>query len=44
MFKHGGNPFDYAFHVKLIHNKPEVNQRMTRNALLKEYLTGVDSC
>jgi kinesin family protein 11 len=29
---------DYAIRAKSIRNRPEVNQRMTRNALLKEYI------
>jgi kinesin family member 11 len=33
---------DYAFRAKSIHNKPEVNQRMTRNALLKEYVAEIE--
>ncbi|KAJ2931380.1 hypothetical protein H1R20_g5745, partial [Candolleomyces eurysporus] len=33
---------DYALRAKSIRNKPEVNQRMTRNALLKEYVTEID--
>ncbi|PFH54335.1 hypothetical protein AMATHDRAFT_186247 [Amanita thiersii Skay4041] len=33
---------DYALRAKSIRNKPEVNQRMSRNALLKEYLAEID--
>ncbi|KAG1715697.1 hypothetical protein ID866_1460 [Astraeus odoratus] len=33
---------DYAIRAKSIRNKPEVNQRMTRNALLKEYVTEIE--
>jgi len=33
---------DYALRAKSIRNKPEVNQRMTRNALLKEYVGEID--
>jgi kinesin family protein 11 len=33
---------DYALRAKSIRNKPEVNQRMTRNALLKEYVTEIE--
>lgn len=33
---------DYAMHAKSIRNKPEVNQRMTRNALLKEYIAEIE--
>lgn len=33
---------DYALRAKSIRNKPEVNQRMTRNALLKEYVAEID--
>jgi kinesin family protein 11 len=33
---------DYAFHAKSIHNKPGVNQRMTRNALLKEFVAEIE--
>jgi hypothetical protein len=32
---------DYAFRAKSIHNKPEVDQRMTRNAL-KEYVAEIE--
>ncbi|KAI5122950.1 hypothetical protein M0805_006831 [Coniferiporia weirii] len=33
---------DYAMRAKSIRNKPEVNQRMTRNALLKEYVAEIE--
>jgi kinesin family protein 11 len=33
---------DYALRAKSIRNKPEVNQRMTRNALLKEYVGEIE--
>lgn len=33
---------EYALRAKSIRNKPEVNQRMTRNALLKEYVAEID--
>jgi kinesin family protein 11 len=33
---------DYALRAKSIRNKPEVNQRMTRNALIKEYVAEID--
>lgn len=33
---------DYAMHAKSIRNKPEINQRMTRNALLKEYIAEIE--
>ncbi|KAH8117562.1 kinesin-domain-containing protein [Phellopilus nigrolimitatus] len=33
---------DYAIRAKSIRNKPEVNQRMTRNALLKEYVGEIE--
>lgn len=33
---------DYALRAKSIRNKPEVNQRMTRNALLKEYVAEIE--
>lgn len=33
---------DYALRAKSIRNKPEVNQRMSRNALLKEYIGEID--
>ena len=33
---------DYAIRAKSIRNKPEINQRMTRNALLKEYVTEIE--
>jgi len=33
---------DYAIRAKSIRNRPEVNQRMTRNALLKEYVTEIE--
>ncbi|KAJ3527840.1 hypothetical protein NMY22_g9631 [Coprinellus aureogranulatus] len=32
----------YAWRAKSIKNKPEVNQRMTRNALIKEYVAEID--
>lgn len=34
---------DYALRAKSIKNKPELNQRMTRNSLLKEYVAEIDS-
>lgn len=33
---------DYALRAKSIRNKPEVNQRMTRNGLLKEYIAEIE--
>ena len=33
---------DYAMRAKSIRNKPEVNQRMSRNALLKEYVAEIE--
>lgn len=33
---------DYAIRARSIRNRPEVNQRMTRNALLKEYVTEIE--
>lgn len=33
---------DYAIRAKSIRNRPEVNQRLTRNALLKEYIAEID--
>lgn len=33
---------DYALRAKSIRNKPEVNQRMSRNALLKEYVGEIE--
>jgi kinesin family member 11 len=33
---------DYTFRAKSIHNKHEVNQRMSRNALLKKYITEIE--
>jgi len=33
---------DYALRAKSIRNKPEINQRMSRNALLKEYVAEID--
>ncbi|KAG8889539.1 kinesin motor protein cin8, partial [Tulasnella sp. 403] len=33
---------DYALRAKSIRNKPEVNQRMTRNSLLKEYVVEIE--
>jgi kinesin family member 11 len=33
---------DYALRAKSIRNKPEINQRMTRNGLLKEYIGEID--
>ncbi|KAF9532996.1 P-loop containing nucleoside triphosphate hydrolase protein [Crepidotus variabilis] len=33
---------DYALRAKSIRNKPELNQRMTRNSLLKEYVAEID--
>jgi kinesin family protein 11 len=34
---------DYALRAKSIKNKPEVNQQMTRNSLLKEYITLIET-
>lgn len=33
---------DYAMHAKSIRNKPELNQRMTRSSLLKEYVAEIE--
>ena len=33
---------DYALRAKSIRNKPELNQRMTRNSLLKEYVGEIE--
>ncbi|KAJ7920103.1 P-loop containing nucleoside triphosphate hydrolase protein [Mycena leptocephala] len=33
---------DYAMRAKSIRNKPELNQRMTRNSLLKEYVVEIE--
>ncbi|KAI0054098.1 kinesin-domain-containing protein [Auriscalpium vulgare] len=33
---------DYAIRAKSIRNRPEVNQRMTRNSLLKEYIGEIE--
>ncbi|KAM6500504.1 kinesin 2 [Amanita muscaria] len=33
---------DYALRAKSIRNKPEVNQRMSRNALLKDYIAEIE--
>ncbi|KAI0322237.1 P-loop containing nucleoside triphosphate hydrolase protein [Amylostereum chailletii] len=33
---------DYAIRAKSIRNRPEVNQRLTRNALLKEYIGEIE--
>ncbi|KZT26445.1 kinesin-domain-containing protein [Neolentinus lepideus HHB14362 ss-1] len=33
---------DYAMRAKSIRNRPEVNQRMTRNTLLKEYVAEIE--
>lgn len=33
---------DYAIRAKSIRNKPELNQRMSRNALLKEYVGEIE--
>lgn len=33
---------DYALRAKSIKNKPEINQRMNRNSLLKEYVAEID--
>jgi kinesin family member 11 len=33
---------EYALRAKSIQNRPEVNQRMSRNALLKEYVTEIE--
>jgi kinesin family member 11 len=32
---------DYAIRAKSIRNRPEVNQRMTRNALIKDYVADI---
>ncbi len=33
---------DYALRAKSIKNRPELNQKVTKNALLKEYLAEID--
>lgn len=33
---------DYAMRAKSIRNKPELNQRMTRNSLLKDYIVEIE--
>ncbi len=33
---------DYAIRAKSIRNRPEINQRMTRNSLLKEYVGEIE--
>lgn len=33
---------DYAIRAKSIRNKPEINQRMSRNALLKDYVAEIE--
>jgi kinesin family protein 11 len=33
---------DYAIRAKSIRNRPEINQRMTRNSLLKEYVAEIE--
>ncbi|KAG8936615.1 kinesin motor protein cin8 [Tulasnella sp. 418] len=33
---------DYAIRAKTIQNRPEINQRMTRNALIKEYVADIE--
>jgi kinesin family protein 11 len=33
---------DYAHRAKNIRNKPEVNQRMTKKALMREYETSIE--
>ncbi|KZT09433.1 kinesin-domain-containing protein [Laetiporus sulphureus 93-53] len=33
---------DYAMRAKSIQNRPEINQRLTRNSLLKEYVAVID--
>ncbi len=33
---------EYAMSAKSIHNRPEMNQRMSRNALLKDYVTEIE--
>ncbi|KAH7914713.1 P-loop containing nucleoside triphosphate hydrolase protein [Hygrophoropsis aurantiaca] len=33
---------EYALRAKSIRNKPEINQRMTRNSLLKEYVAEIE--
>ncbi|KAK2466898.1 hypothetical protein APHAL10511_001156 [Amanita phalloides] len=33
---------DYALRAKSIRNKPELNQRMSRNALLKDYISEIE--
>lgn len=32
---------DYAIRAKTIRNKPEVNQRMTKGSLIKEYVSEI---
>src|SRR5229473_2700083 len=33
---------DYTIRAKSIQNKPKINQQMTRNALLKEYIDKIE--
>eukprot|EP00043_Microstomoeca_roanoka_P016089 m.163046 g.163046 ORF g.163046 m.163046 type:complete len:1042 (+) comp16388_c0_seq78:297-3422(+) len=33
---------DYAFHAKNIKNRPEINQKLTKKALIKEYTDEID--
>lgn len=33
---------DYAYRARNIQNKPEVNQKMTKKAILKEYVEEID--
>jgi len=33
---------DYAHRAKNIRNRPEINQRMTKKALIQEYLSEID--
>jgi hypothetical protein len=32
---------DYAIRAKTIRNKPEINQRMTKGSLIKEYVSEI---
>ncbi|KAJ1970691.1 Kinesin- motor protein [Dimargaris xerosporica] len=36
------NTLDYAYRARNIKNKPEINQRMTKKALIKEYIAEIE--
>lgn len=41
-FEETASTLDYALRAKTIQNRPEVNQRMTKNVLLSQYATEIE--